>query len=291
MADSSTKRRLSLRSSTPEPKKKRNFLTSEQKQYIFQSWIDFRESQTAQTFSSRSQSNISSRKKKAKKPPHNDDFVTTSWRNREQRFLNVSKRTWQRVIQKGREKSEFHQNGRPRTLDDESELALADHIKQMVLKGHIITRNSIRVWSLEALRSSTKYQQANLKTKAQLVSKIGGDRWCQKFLQRHGIQINQNASALELPRAQKSQPENLVDFYRKCLIVHGEAQVHFEARRLFASGATLQGVRLDTAVEFPPPQVQQNKPSLHSAASSRDAIGEADWMPGLTLSEEDFFFH
>lgn len=284
MQASPEKRRLSLRSSAPDPKKKRSFLSPEDKRYIFQFWVDFKERQLVQTSSS------NSRNRKIKKPPHNDDFITKSWRNREQRFLNISKLTWHRIIKKGREEDEFRQNGRPRTLGPESEQELAAFIKDAILKGHIISRNSIRIWSLDALRSSQKYQEADHKKRVRLVSCIGGDRWCRNFLQRHGIQINHNGSALELPRAQKTQPENLVDFYRSALIIQGEAQVHFEARRLLAEDTTLEGVRLGTTIEFPTPEVQQDNAPPHTVASCREAVGDTAWKPGLTVSEEDFFF-
>jgi hypothetical protein len=46
------------------------------------------------------------------------------------------------------------------------------------------------------------------------VTKMGGKKWLRAFKKRHGIKLKNHAKPLEIVRAKKSQPENVVDFFR-----------------------------------------------------------------------------
>ena len=274
-------------SSSSTPKKPKCYLSTAEKQEIFDFWINFI------TLKLHHLRRVE-KKPGEKKTPHNNLYIVASYRARSQKFLGVSQTTWKDITRIGRSQGQFRDKGAPRTLDAESESLLAEHINKVVMEGHLLTRNAFKIWCLEVLRSSEKFKNADPEKKLRLVSKIGGNKWIRSFLDRHAIRLEENSSALELPRAQKTQPENILDFYRRLLSTHGAAQVHFEARRLLQSDVTLQGVRLDSDCEFPIPQSPAGKLPECTASSASAIIRQtpenSSWQPGLTEpTDMDFF--
>ena len=269
---------------SPSSKRQRRILSVKEKQEIFDNWREFKSNKEASLLRARKS------RPKDKKPPHNNNHVTASWCARPRKFEDVSKTTWKFIIQLGIRGDEWRQSGGQRSLDDEQEKRLAEHVKSAGFHGHLVTNNAIRIWALECFVSSDRFQNSEEDAKLRILQKIGGKKWVRKFKERHKICLSDSVSALELPRAQKSQPENLVDFYRHLITLHAMSQVHFEARRLLEADVTLAGVSLNT--ELPFPQITKSSHSVESMTTTLRRIpGNSFWKPGLSdLAQADFFF-
>jgi hypothetical protein len=295
MSVSPQRKRMSSGGTISSPSKKsRTILSPQEKQEIFEIWENFKNNKAT------SPNRHRKAKPNVRKPPHNNNYVTASWKARPQRFRGVSHTTWKTIIKSGLAGIEFRTPGHQRTLDNASEKTLAEHIKKAAFEGHLLSNNAIRIWALDILKSSEKFKNSDNDGKLRLLSKIGGKKWVQKFKERHAISLSESGSALELPRAQKSQPENLIEFYRELMTVHAVSQVHFEARRLLESDVTLEGINLNLDLPFPSPSSSSSdpgrtKPPKHTAASVTSAVRRnpenSSWQPGLSEpSDMDFFF-
>jgi hypothetical protein len=210
----SSRKRVSREpTSSPDPKRVRTILTADEKSEIYEFY---------QTFCNRT----SSPRKQKKPKKHNDVSLAESWRCKPSKFKTVSLTAWKKIISKGKAGEVWRRSGRPRTLNEDEEKSLADHIKQVATQGHLVTNNAIVYWALQTLSQSPRFpppkeddseevKQQLLESKIKAVCKFGGEKWLKAFKDRHGIVLNKNSKGLEAIRAKKTQPENYVEFYKK----------------------------------------------------------------------------
>ena len=120
---------------------------------------------------------------------------------------------------------------------------------------------------------------------------MGGKDWLRAFKKRHDIKLKNNEKPLEIVRAQKTQPENMVDFFRNLLNSHAMAHIHGEARRSLGEGSTLnfEGVSLGiNATTWPQREGRRSAAALQAEICS--VPGLATWQPGVVDVDGDFFF-
>ena len=232
--------------------------------------------------------------KPTKKRPHNHSFVTDSYDSRPRAFQTVGLTAWKMVIKAGRADSSapnWRQIGRPTTLSAQEESTLAEHIKATALAGHLVTNNAIIIWALQILAESPRFLAFSSEEQQNCVSRMGGKNWLRAFKKRHGIKLKNSSKPLEIVRAQKTQPENMVDFFRNLLNSHAMAHIHGESRRSLGQAGTLnfEGVSLGlTATSLP--QGKKIKPAEVLQAEICSVPGLATWQPGVADVEGDFFF-
>ena len=273
--------------SSPSAIKQRTVLTSEQKGEIYDFYLEFCEDQSRVSSASR-------KGKQSKKRHHNHSFVTDSYDSRPRTFETVGLSTWKKVIKAGKEdKSEgkWQKIGRPTTLSDQEESTLAEHIKATALAGHLVTNNAIVIWALQILAESQRFLSFSFEEQQNCVTRMGGKDWLRAFKKRHDIKLKNNVKPLELVRAQKTQPENMVDLFRNLLNSHAMAHIHGEARRRLGQAGALnfEGVSLGlTATSLPQGKGIKSPEIIQAEICS--IPGLATWQPGVADVEGDFFF-
>lgn len=239
---SQSKRVVRAETSAPSPKRQRTVLNPQQKSEIYEFYLEFCENQSRT--SSRSRTG-----KQSKKRHHNHSFVTDSYDSRPRAFQTVGLTAWKMVIKAGKEDGsggKWQKIGRPTTLTSQEESTLAEHIKATALAGHLVTNNAIVIWGLQVLAESSRFLSLPLEQQQNCVTRMGGRHWLRAFKKRHDIKLKNNAKPLELVRAQKTQPENTVDFFRNLLNSHAMAHIHGEARRTLGQAGALnfEGISL-----------------------------------------------
>ncbi|MDP2435703.1 MAG: DNA-binding domain-containing protein [archaeon] len=278
---SQSKRSRSAATSPPSAKKQRTLLTPPQKQELYEFYLDFCQNQTR----------LSNLRKNKTKSNDKFSFVNQSYHSRPRQFSSVGLTTWQKVIQAGKADGEWQKAGRPTTLASEEESRLANHIKETALAGHLVTNNAIVIWGLQILAESPRFLSLTAEQQHQPVRKIGGKKWLRAFKKRHGIKLQNKGKSLEIVRAKKTQPENVVDFFRNLLQSHALSHIHSEARRRLGEAGALnfEGVSLGiNATTWPQGVGKRSAEELQAEICS--VPGLATWQPGVVDVDGDFFF-
>ena len=264
--------------SAQSAKRQRTVLSSHQKREIYEFYLEFCENQARAGPRSRQGG-------QNKNKPQNHSFVTASYHSRPREFETVGLATWKKVIKTGKEdgsEEKWQIVGRPTTLTSEEEATLAEHIKATALAGHLVTNNAIVIWALQVLAESPRFLSLTLEQQRIAVTKMGGKKWLRAFKTRHGIKLKNHAKPLETVRAKKSQPENVVDFFRNLLKCHALSHIHAEARRRLGQAGALnfEGVSLGiSATSMPQAEGREPPEVLQAEICSVPAL--ATWQPGV----------
>jgi len=286
---SEKRRRRDVASGSPSknsPKKQRNNLGSSEKLEIYELYCSF--------IAGRSKQAERHRRGKYSHPTHgNSMFFKEAYELLPLKFRGLGFSTYKKIIKTGKQNPEgalFRAAGRPTTLSEEEERDLVNIIREATADGFLVTHNCLVIWGFQILTQSPRFPIMDETSKEEAVQHIGGKKWLRSFKARHDIQIHSNERSLEAVRAQKTQPENTVDFFRNLLRAHALSHIHREARTSHAMNDSLlfEGLSLGTNVELPQ---MKGFPSTEEMKSKiRSIPGKASWQPGVSDLDGDFLF-
>lgn len=272
-------------------KKQRSFLSNEEKQKIYDFYVNYRDGKLQA---------LSRARKVSKQPKRrtSDSFVLEAFNNKPREFAKVSKRTWFRVVSDGKKGGKYQKIGRPTSLTFEEEYELSEFIKKALREGYLITDNAIVIWAFETVSMSPRFNLLDREKQISLVEHMGGVKWVRHFKKRHGIKISKGGRALEGVRALKTQPEEMVNHFRNLLKCHALAQIHSQVRtdRVQDLLMTYEGIRQGPIPAFPsplPPTEEEESPlpDEHEALDElRQTPALSRWEPGMVSVDDDTFF-
>jgi hypothetical protein len=220
--------------------------------------------------------------------------VSESYDSREKKFDSVGFSTWHKVIQAGKanqSEGKWQKIGRPTTLTSGEESILAAHINATALAGHLVTNNAIVIWALQVLAESPRFLSSSFEEQQKCVTRMGGKDWLRAFKKRHGIKLQNKGKSLEIVRAKKTQPENVVDFFRNLLQSHALSHIHSEARRRLGEAGALNFEGVSLGINATPwPQGVGKRSAEELQAEICSVPGLATWQPGVVDVDGDFFF-